>query len=182
MKKRIALLLLFLFVFSGCTADRDFSFIIRWGVGQESVYNSATGRLVKSERASEPDRFRTVLKLKKKELAELSALADAIDLTLIPEIPEAYDMYSPPGVECGLREKPPMRIELTLRTDREEKHIRCINMTSLFRTSDGTVGDPIVSPFDENGKAFEAFLRRALEIILGSEEWLALPPSEAAYQ
>ena len=181
MKKRIALLLLFLFVFSGCSAGRDFSFIIRWGVGRGSVYNSATGLLVKAEQASEPDRFRTVLKLKREESAELSALADAIDLTLIPEIPETYDMYSPPGVECGLREKPPMLIELTLRTDREEKHIRCVNVNSLFSVSEETEGDP-VKPFDENGKALEAFLRRALEIILDSEEWLALPPSEAAYQ
>jgi len=181
MKKRIALLLLFLFVFSGCSAGRDFSFIIRWGAGRESVYNSSTGRLVKTERAPEPDRFRTVLKLKKGELAELSALADAIDLTLIPEIPETYDMYSPPGVECGLSEKPPMLIDLTLRTDREEKHIRCVNVSSLFSTPEETEGNP-VKPFDENGKAVESFLRRALEIILGSEEWLALPPSEVSYQ
>ena len=181
MKKRIALLLLFLVVLSGCSAHRDFSFILRWGSGQDSVYSSSTGRLVKSERASEPDRFRTVLKLNKEELTELSALAEAIDLTLIPEIPEVYDMYAPPGVECGLREKPPMLIELTLRTDREEKHIRCVNVTSFFSASDDTEADP-VRPFDENGKAVEAFLRRALGIILGSEEWRSLPPSEAAYQ
>lgn len=181
MKKRIALLLLFLFVFSGCSAGRDFSFIIRWGVGRGSVYNSATGLLVKAEQASEPDRFRTVLKLNREESAELSALADAIDLTLIPEIPETYDMYSPPGVECGLREKPPMLIELTLRTDRGEKHIRCVNVSSLFSASEETERDP-VKPFDDNGKALEAFLRRALEIILSSEEWRSLPPSEVSYQ
>ena len=181
MKKRIILLLLLLFLLPGCSAGRDFSFILRWGIGQGSVFSSATGLLVKTEAASEPDRFRTVLKLKKGGLAELSALADAIDLTLIPEIPETYDMYSRPGVECGLREKPPMLIELMLRTDRGEKHVRCVNVTSLFSALEDTEADP-VRPFDENGRAFEAFVRRALEIILGSEEWRSLPPSEVSYQ
>lgn len=179
--KRIFILLLSVFVLTGCSAGRDFRFVLRWGAGQGSVYNSESGLLIKTRQAADPDRFRTVLRLTGKERNELSALASAIDLARIPEIPEIYDPYSPPGTESGPREKPTVIVELTLWTEQGEKHIRCRN-GSLLLPDAGEAGGSSPPPFDENGAAFEAFVRRALEIILGSEEWLSLPPYEVLVQ
>ena len=104
MKRIAAALFLLVLVFSGafcsgCAEKEQFSFIIRWGAAGDSFYNSSTGLLVKSYRASDPEHFRTVLKPGGEVLSELASLAETVDFDAIPDLPGTYDPFSPPGIE-----------------------------------------------------------------------------------
>ena len=111
MKKISSVLLaaVILLSFAVCSRETPFSFAIRWGVsapGSGSSYDSGTGVLVKTTQASDPSKFRTVLKLNRQEREELRRLAERIDFSRIPPDPEPYDPYAGPGEEARAWSKP----------------------------------------------------------------------------
>ena len=175
---RSAVLLLFLcapLLLSGCAAP--FSFVLRWGPGGSS-YDSASGILIKTTDAASPDRFRTVLRLSREETAALSRLAEAAELSAVPDAPEAYDPFSPPGNGPRLWSKPAFSLELELRDGRGVKRIRCPSLPPAFFS---LTEEDLPEPYDETGEAFSALVRRMLLVIFGSEEWRALPDYEVLY-
>lgn len=176
---RSAVLLLFLcapLLLSGCAAP--FSFVLRWGPSGSS-YDSASGILIKTTDAASPDRFRTVLRLSREETAALSRLAEAAELSAVPDAPEAYDPFSPPGNGPRLWSKPAFSLELELRDGRGVKRIRCPSLPpAFFSVSE----EELPEPYDETGEAFSALVRRMLLVIFASEEWRALPDYEVLYQ
>ena len=189
--KRIVLaflcLLLVLAPFSGCSLEPAFSFSVRWGVSapkEGSSYDSRTGTLVKTANASDPSKFRTRLKLDRRELDELARLAEAIDFSGIPEAPENYDPYSPENEKGETRawSTPKMFLELTVRREGREHHVRCFGIPYdlLYPREEISERDP--PPADENARAFETFVRRVLGTVFDSEEWQSLPPFEVLYE
>ena len=179
-----ALLIPFLLIAAlpGCSrkSGDGFSFRIRWGVmmGQSS-FDSGTGVLIKTTNASDPDKFKTKLKLSRKDLAELSELAAALDLSAIPDAPETYEPYITKGGGWALA-KPANILELTLRTEEGEKTILCKGSLGLMLWDEDM--RELYEPAGANGAAFVTLVRRILGMIHSSKEWKALPEYEVLYQ
>ena len=186
--KKIASVLLaavILLSFAGCSRETPFSFAIRWGVsapGSGSSYDSGTGVLVKTTQASDPSKFRTVLKLNRQEREELRRLAERIDFSRIPPDPEPYDPYAWPGEEARAWSKPLFFLEVTVRRESGEASVRCFGIPQVLLTPPGETSDGDPVPADENGKAFEAFVRSAFGTVYASKEWQSLPDYEVLYQ
>ena len=166
---------------AGCQrkSGDGFSFRIRWGVMKQSSYDSGTGILIKTTNASDPDEFKTKLKLSREDLAELSELATALDLSAIPDAPETYEPYITEGVGWALA-KPANVLELTLRTEQGEKTILCIGSLSLMLWDEDM--EAMYEPVDANGAAFVTLVRRILGMIRSSKAWKALPEYEVLYR
>ena len=166
---------------AGCQrkSGDGFSFRIRWGVMKQSSYDSGTGILIKTTNASDPDQFKTKLKLRREDLAELSELAGALDLSAVPDAPETYEPYITEGVGWALA-KPANILELTLRTEHGEKTILCRGSLSLLLLEEDT--GELYEPVGANGAAFVTLVRRILVMIQSSKEWKALPEYEVLYR
>ena len=168
-------------VLPGCSRNSGdgFSFRIRWGVMGQSSFDSGTGVLIKTTNASDPDKFKTKLKLRREDLAELSELAAALDLSVIPDAPETYEPYITEGIGWALA-KPANTLELTLCTEQGEKTILCKGSLSLMLWEEDT-GERY-EPVGANGEAFVTLVRRILGMIRSSKAWKALPEYEVLYR
>ena len=187
MMKRALLLAfcLLLPLLAGCSREPPFSFSIRWGVsgpGSGSSYDSATGVLVKTTQASDPSKYRAVLKLNRREREELCRLAEQIDFFRIPQSPEKYDPYAEREGETRLWTKPSMFVEVSVTQDGSARTVRCVGIPPVLLSPpwETSEGDPV--PQDENGEKFESFVRSALGMIFESEEWQSLSEYEILYQ
>ena len=146
---------------------------------KQSSFDSGTGILIKTTNASDPDKFKTKLNLSREEMAELSELAGALDLSAVPDAPETYEPYITKGVGWALA-KPANVLELTLRTEQGEKTILCVGALDLLLWDEDT--GELYEPVDENGAAFVTLVRRILVMIQSSKEWKALPEYEVLYR
>ena len=173
MKKALSLIIATVFLmcfFSGCNtipeseptpqgAD-DFSFSLTWGTRGISSYDSSTGKLVKTNHATNPDDFVTTYVLTE---AEMTIIRDLIRDLNIESYPDDYD---PDGSSISF---PSSTVILTVRMGGVEKTV-CAKGISLSEEATNEKGQL----FLDTAKAIE-------DILTETDEWKALPDYEYLY-
>ena len=137
----------------------DFSFALTWGTYGISSYDSATGRLVKTNDASHPEEYVTYHTLTEEEAAFVYERIASLDVF---SYPRKYD----PGNGSS---KPSMTLILTVRFGGKTRTIRAENI-SFSMTSN-----------DEKGQAFLNVCREISDMLTETPEWAALPDYERLY-
>lgn len=167
--KRIALILAMVLLFAtGCVEytggletehpemPDDLTFRLVWNVGNSS-YNSADGTLIKESDATHPEDYTTTLLLNQKEKEQIWEILKWLD---IEQYPDEYDPI--PGVSS----KPAQTLILSVSYGKLDKTVTCRGI-SWSRTSD-----------IPQGQRFLDAVYGIIDILVGSEEWLALPEFE----
>lgn len=138
----------------------NLSFSLTWNTYGISSYDSATGKLVKTTDATNPEDYVTTLQLDGTQLFEIWELLWELDIETYP------DEYNPHG---GLASSPSMTLILTLREGDKVKTVRAED-NALSYESD-----------DPKGQKFLDTCKAIREILTATEEWKALPEYEFFY-
>ncbi len=136
------------------------SFSLTWNTNGISSYDSATGKLVKTTDATNPEEYVTTLELDGTRLFEIWELLWDLDIETYPA------EYNPHG---GLASEPSMTLILTLRDGDKVKTV-CAENIALSYESD-----------DPKGQKFLDTCKGIRDILIATEEWKALPEYEFFY-
>ncbi|MGN0628618.1 MAG: hypothetical protein ACI4IW_03200 [Oscillospiraceae bacterium] len=142
------------------TMPEDFAFSIVWNTYGISSYDSATGRLVKTTDATNPDDYMTTLELSGKDMEEIWHIINNLGMENYPE------EYNP--VE-GASSVPYQTIILSTVTDGAQKEIRCEDIAIASESA------------TKKGRAFLTAVRDIINIIESTDEWQSLPDYEFLY-
>ena len=142
--------------------DFNGSFSITWNVFGISSYDSATGKLIKTTDATNPEDYVTTLHLTGSQLFEIWELIWDLDIETYP------DEYDPQ--EGELASDPSMTLILTVKTEDFEKTIRAEDIAISYISSDA------------KGQKFLDACKGIVEVLTSSEEWKALPDYETLYE
>lgn len=137
------------------------SFALTWGVYGISSYDSETGRLVKTCDATEPDDYVTFHPLSSEEAVEIFSILEALDVAAYP------DEYQP---SPDYASNPPEKLLLEVRTLSGAKTVR-VKECALYAPG-----------ADEKAQAFLDACHRIADLLMESQDWLALPEYEFFYQ
>ena len=140
----------------------NLSFALTWNTYGISSYDSATGKLIKTTGATNPEDYITVLKLDETRLLEIWKLLCELDIETYP------DEYCPHGK--GLSSKPSMTLILTVRDGDKVKTVRAENIVSSYECD------------NPKGQKFLDTCKGIRDILIATEEWKALPECEFFYQ
>lgn len=138
------------------------SFSITWNVYGISSYDSATGKLVKTTDATNPEDYVTILYLTDSQLGAIWDLILDLDIKTYP------DEYDPQ--EGKMSSEPSMTLILTVKTADFEKTVRAEHIAILYESD---------SP---KGQRFLAVCKGIVEILTSTEEWKLLPDYETLYE
>ena len=138
----------------------DFAFSIVWNTYGISSYDSATGRLVKTADATNPDDYVTTLELSEKDMEEIWHIINNLGMG---NYPEEYDPFD------GASTIPSQTIILSTVKDGAQKEIRC---EDIAVASESTT---------KKGRAFLTAVRDIINIIESTDEWQSLPDYEFLY-
>ncbi len=168
-----ALVLALAIMFWGCSGEpedsentenelvpEDFAFSVTWNTYGISSYDSASGKLVKTSDATNPEDYVTELILSEEQLTEIWEIISSMDLE---SYPEEYDPFS------NLKSEPSQTIILSTMINGAQKEVRCENIAF---GSEGTT---------KKGKAFLTAISDIVSIIESTSEWRALPNYEFFY-
>ncbi len=149
------------------TVGQPFSFALTWNVYGISSYDSATGRLVKTNDATRPEDYVTELRFSSEELGEILR-----EIAILgPEnFPDEYDPYNAPDAETKTMTSPDRTLILTVREGDREKTVACRNICLTGDTG-----------YDFSATYFLSFCKRLSERIEATDEWKALPDYEFLY-
>ena len=139
----------------------NLSFSLTWNTYGISSYDSATGKLVKTTDATNPEDYVTTLQLDGTQLFEIWELLWELDIETYP------DEYNPHG--NGLASKPSMTLILTLRDGDKVKTVRAENITLSYESD------------DPKGQKFLDTCKGIRDILTATDEWKALPEYEFLY-
>lgn len=139
----------------------NFSFCLTWNTYGISSYDSATGKLVKTTDATNPEDYITTLHLDSKQLLQIGALLRDLDME---SYPEEYDPHA-----GTLESMPSMTLILTLRSGGAEKTVRAQDIALTYES-----GDP-------KGQKFLDVCKEIRDILTATQEWQALPEYEFIY-
>lgn len=147
---------------NGATGSVDeFSFSLTWNTYGISSYDSATGKLVKTTDATNPEDYVTTLQLDGTQLFEIWELLWELDIETYP------DEYDPQGGE--LSSEPSMTLILTLRDGDKVKTVRAEDIALSYESD------------DPKGQKFLDTCKGIRDILTATEEWKALPEYEFFY-
>ena len=138
----------------------DFSFALTWNVFGISSYDSHTGKLVKTNDATNPDDYVTYYQLTNEDKEYIYDLLMDLDVNSYPEVYDPQNGFSEPDAT----------LILTVRVDDEEKTIKAEDI-SLFFVSE-----------DEKGQLFLDTCEAISNLLEATEEWKALPDYETLYE
>jgi len=138
----------------------NLSFSLTWNTYGISSYDSATGKLVKTTDATNPEDYVTTLELDGTQLFEIWELLWELDIETYP------DEYNPHG---GLASSPSMTLILTLRDGDKVKTVRAENIALSYESD------------DPKGQKFLDTCKGIRDILIATEEWKALPEYEFFY-
>ena len=138
----------------------NLSFSLTWNTYGISSYDSATGKLVKTTDATNPEDYVTMLQLDGTQLFEIWELLWELDIETYP------DEYNPHG---GLASSPPMTLILTLREGDKVKTVRAEDIALSYESD------------DPKGQKFLDTCKAIRDILTATEEWKALPEYEFFY-
>ena len=139
----------------------NLSFSLTWNTYGISSYDSATGKLVKTTDATNPEDYVTTLQLDGAQLFEIWELLWELDIETYP------DEYNPHG--NGLASKPSMTLILTLRDGDNVKTVRAENIALSYESD------------DPKGQKFLDTCKGIRDVLTATEEWKALPEYEFFY-
>ena len=139
----------------------NLSFSLTWNTYGISSYDSATGKLVKTTDATNPEDYVTTLQLDGAQLFEIWELLWELDIETYP------DEYNPHG--NGLASKPSMTLILTLRDGDNVKTVRAENIALSYESD------------DPKGQKFLDTCKGIRDILTATEEWKSLPEYEFFY-
>ena len=139
----------------------NLSFSLTWNTYGISSYDSATGKLVKTTDATNPEDYVTTLQLDGTQLFEIWELLWELDIETYP------DEYDPQGGE--LSSDPSMTLILTLREGDKVKTVRAENIALSYESD------------DPKGQKFLDTCKGIRDILTATEEWKALPEYEFFY-
>lgn len=139
----------------------NLSFALVWNTYGISSYDSATGRLVKTTDATNPQDYVTTLYLDETELFEIWELLWELDIETYP------DEYDPHG--GALASSPSMTLILTLRNGDQVKTVRAEEIALSYESD------------DLKGQKFLDTCKGIRDILTATEEWKALPEYEFFY-
>ncbi|MBE6608913.1 MAG: hypothetical protein E7633_10220 [Ruminococcaceae bacterium] len=137
------------------------SFSLTWNTYGISSYDSATGKLVKTTDATNPEDYITTLKLDGTQLFAIWELLWELDIETYP------DEYDPQGGE--LSSDPSMTLILTLRDGDKVKTVRAEDIALTYESN------------DPKGQKFLDTCKGIRDILTATEEWKALPEYEFFY-
>jgi len=138
----------------------NLSFSLTWNTYGISSYDSATGKLVKTTDATNPEDYITTLQLDGTQLFEIWELLWELDIETYP------DEYNPHG---GLASSPSMTLILTLREGDKVKTVRAEDIALSYESD------------DPKGQKFLDTCKAIRDILTATEEWKALPEYEFFY-
>ena len=138
----------------------NLSFSLTWNTYGISSYDSATGKLVKTTDATNPEDYVTMLELDGTQLFEIWELLWELDIETYP------DEYNPHG---GLASSPSMTLILTLREGDKVKTVRAEDIALSYESD------------DPKGQKFLDTCKAIRDILTATEEWKALPEYEFFY-
>ena len=138
----------------------NLSFSLTWNTYGISSYDSATGKLVKTTDATNPEDYVTTLELDGTQLFEIWELLWELDIETYP------DEYNPHG---GLASSPSMTLILTLREGDKVKTVRAEDIALSYESD------------DPKGQKFLDTCKAIRDILTATEEWKALPEYEFFY-
>ena len=138
----------------------NLSFFLTWNTYGISSYDSATGKLVKTTDATNPEDYVTTLQLDGTQLFEIWELLWELDIETYP------DEYNPHG---GLASSPSMTLILTLREGDKVKTVRAEDIALSYESD------------DPKGQKFLDTCKGIQDILTATEEWKALPEYEFFY-
>ncbi len=136
----------------------DFSFYLEWGVYQQCSYDSKTGRLVKYNDSTNPDKYATYYQLTDNQLNTLNLMMYRMDIQSYPRT------YSPYG--DGVMSTPSDNLILTVKTRNFEKTVYALNIPIGLKAQDA------------KGQKFIDVCEEIKEILFNSDEWKSLPEPE----
>jgi len=139
----------------------NLSFSLTWNTYGISSYDSATGKLVKTTDATNPEDYITTLKLDGTQLFAIWELLWELDIETYP------DEYDPQGGE--LSSDPSMTLILTLRDGDKVKTVRAEDIALTYESN------------DPKGQKFLDTCKGIRDILTATEEWKALPEYEFFY-
>ena len=139
----------------------NLSFSLTWNTYGISSYDSATGKLVKTTDATNPEDYITTLQLDGTQLFAIWELLWELDIETYP------DEYNPHG--NGLASKPSMTLILTLRDGDKVKTVRAENIALSYESD------------DPKGQKFLDTCKGIRDILTATEEWKSLPEYEFFY-
>lgn len=139
----------------------EMSFSLTWNTYGISSYDSATGKLVKTTDATNPEDYVTTLHLDGTQLFEIWELLWELDIETYP------DEYDPQGGE--LSSDPSMTLILTLRDGDKVKTVRAENIALSYESD------------DPKGQKFLDTCKGIRDILTATDEWKALPEYEFFY-
>ena len=138
----------------------DFSFSLVWNTYGESFYDSATGELIKTTNATNPDEYVTELFLSETQIGRIFEIISELDLDLYPED------YDPKNGELS---SPSQTLILTIRN----------GTTQVISCRDIAMG---YDSKDRNGQKLLKACEEIINIICSTEEWQSLPNYEFLYE
>ena len=139
----------------------NLSFSLTWNTYGISSYDSATGRLVKTTDATNPEDYVTTLQLDGTQLFEIWELLWDLDIETYP------DEYDPQGGK--LSSDPSMTLILTLRDGDKVKTVRAEDIALSYDSN------------DPKGQKFLDTCKGIRDILTATEAWKALPEYEFFY-
>ena len=139
----------------------NLSFSLTWNTYGISSYDSATGKLVKTTDATNPEDYITTLQLDGQQLFAIWELLWELDIETYP------DEYDPHGGE--LSSDPSMTLILTLREGDKVKTVRAEDIALTYESD------------DPKGQRFLDTCKGIRDILTATEEWKALPEYEFFY-
>ena len=139
-----------------------FSFSLTWGCYGVSSYDSATGKLVKTTDATNPEDYITTYQLTAEQKQQIFQLIKNLN---VQSYPDNYDPH-PDGVASD----PPMTLILQVDFGTFQKTISARDIAITFVSE------------DEAGQKFLDVCKAIQDVLKQTEEWKALPDYENLYE
>ena len=139
----------------------NLSFSLTWNTYGISSYDSATGKLIKTTDATNPEDYVTTLQLDGQQLFAIWELLWELDIETYP------DEYDPHGGE--LSSDPSMTLILTLRDGDNVKTVRAEDIALTYESD------------DPKGQKFLDTCKSIRDILTATVEWKSLPEYEFFY-
>ena len=139
----------------------DFSFSLVWNCYGVSSYDSATGVLVKTTDATNPEDYVATLTLSPSEIATVYKLLNNLNANEYP------DIYSPHP--DNFMSDPPMTLILTVNIGEMTKTISAKDIAYSFASN------------DPEGQRFLTTCKQIIDILTSTDEWKELPEYEHLY-
>lgn len=142
------------------SATPQYTFSLTWGTYGISSYDSKSGTLIKTKDATNPEEYKTNLKLTEQQYSAIWKLIEGLDIESYP------DEYNPHGRGVSL---PYMTIVLSVKSENLDKTITVAETIASYETNDA------------KGQKFLDVCKGIENILTETDEWKALPEYEFLY-